>query len=308
MSDEAAMDNSADTDAGATDNNQGAEGENNGEGGENNAAQTWPDDWRTQMAGEDDKQLKRLERFNSPNDLHKSYLAINQKLSSGELRAKLGDEPTEDEVKAYREAEGVPLETSGYFEDMPDGLVIGEDDKALFDSVAEPLHALNASPEIMHSLTKWYYDLQENAEADQVESDKSYHQNMEDELRVEWGGEYRANVNAVNSFLRTSFSDDESDLLLGARLSDGTLLGDNAGVLKAFAAMSRQLNPAATLVPNSGQEAGVAISDEINIIKAKMADKTSEYWKGPKNEAGKTEMEARYRVLLDAKERMEKVG
>jgi hypothetical protein len=267
----------------------------------------WPDDWRNKMAGEDEKTLKRLGRFNSPNDMFKSYRAMEQKVSSGELKTPLADNATEEQVKAYRADNGIPEEAKGYFEDMPDGLVIGEDDKEIFESVAEKFHGLNAKPEVMHALVGWYEKFQEDAAATQHESDQDYQKNSEDELRTEWGAEYRSNINTLNAFMNSSFPEGMGDTLLQARLEDGSIVGNNPELLRAFASMARVVNPAATVVPNAGADAGASIQDEIDGIKKEMGNKGGDYWKGPKTN-GQTKMQRRYSELLDAQTRMKRTG
>lgn len=269
----------------------------------NDDAPYWPDDWRNNMAGDDAKTLKRMERFNSPNDMYKSYIAMEQKQSSGEMKAALPEKPTDEELKTYRADNGIPEEAKGYFEDMPDGLVVGEDDKELFQSVADTFHGLNAPPEVMHALVGWYDKFQQDAAETLHESDQTYHKNSEDALRSEWGNEYRSNINMLNAFMESSFSAGDGDTLLQARLPDGSIVGDNPEMVKALAATARLVNPAATLVPNAGADAGASIQDEIHSIKKLMGDKSSEYWKGPKVN-GETKMAVRYRDLLNAQERM----
>ncbi len=265
----------------------------------------WPDDWRNNMAGGDDKTLRRMERFNSPNDMYKSYIAMEQKQSSGEMKAVLPEDATEEQIKAWRADNGVPEEAKGYFEDMPDGLVIGEDDKELFDSVATELHGLNVQPEVMHKLVGWYDKLQQTAAEDQHESDQNYQKNSEDELRAEWGAEYRPNINTLNAFMNSSFPEGVGDTLLQARLADGSIVGNNPELLRSFASMARLVNPAATVVPNAGAEAGASIQDEIDNIKKEMKNRGGEYWKGPKTN-GETKMQRRYAELVDAQTRMQK--
>ena len=53
---------------------------------EASAPADWPADWRQKLAGEDKKTLERLGRMASPADLFKSYRALEQKVSAGELK------------------------------------------------------------------------------------------------------------------------------------------------------------------------------------------------------------------------------
>jgi len=96
---ETSTDAAVSTDAGATD------------AGSTEA--TWRDDWRQQMAGEDAKALKQLERYNSPADVATALRAAQLKISSGELKSTLPGGATEQQVAAWRAENGIPTEPTG---------------------------------------------------------------------------------------------------------------------------------------------------------------------------------------------------
>src|SRR3990167_10392063 len=50
---------------------------------------TWPDDWRGRFAGKDADALKRLNRFQSPEGVYKSWRSLEQRLSAGEIKSAL---------------------------------------------------------------------------------------------------------------------------------------------------------------------------------------------------------------------------
>jgi hypothetical protein len=68
-----------------------------------------------------------------------------------------------------------------------------------------------------------------------------------------------------------------------------------------MAEAARKLNPAAHLIP-AGAEGVQGLEDEIAKWDKQMADKNSEYWKGPNAE----KIQARYRDLVKAREAMKK--
>src|SRR6267378_8542981 len=47
-------------------------------------AQTWPDDWREQIYGSDQKLLARLQRYGSVKDVANALVAAQNRISSGE--------------------------------------------------------------------------------------------------------------------------------------------------------------------------------------------------------------------------------
>jgi len=83
------------------------------------------------------------------------------------------------------------------------------------------------------------------------------------------------------------------------RLGDGTPMASDPSMLNWLVSMSRQINPVATVVPGSGQNAMQAVESEITTLKAMMGDRSSEYWKGD----NAVKNQARYLELVGAKQR-----
>ena len=257
----------------------------------------WGDNWRETYAGQDPKVLAQLQRFPSPKALIDAHFSAQQKIRSGELRAPLGENATTEEVAAYRQQNGIPEKPEGYFEKLPDGLVIGDEDKPLFNSFAEGLHKLNAPPAIAQYAVKWYNDLQEQQAAKVSENDTAHKQGVEDELRTEWGGDYRSNINHIQGFLSKA-PEGVADLLMNARGSDGRAILNNPQVVRWLAQVAREDNPAGIIVP-AGGDTGATIDAELKNLEGMMGNQQSEYWKGPKAD----QLQARYRTLVDARER-----
>ena len=118
------------------------------------APPTWPADWRDQMASalpeaERAKELERLKRFNSPNEVYKSNRELESRMSSGEFKRPLPKDATPEQLSAWRKENGIPEKAEEYFPKikMKDGLVIGEQDKPYVNKFLESLHGTNASVE-----------------------------------------------------------------------------------------------------------------------------------------------------------------
>lgn len=279
-------------------------------GGTSTAASTgfaWQPGWREHMAGGDAKVLQRLNRFADPGALLKSYLELDRRMSAGELKSTLKDGATPEELKAWRTENGIPDKPDGY--QPPEGLVLGDEDKAIVAEFAATAHAMNFRPEQYQGALTWYYEAKDKAEAAQADADAKLAKETQDALRGEWpGAEYRANMNALHSLLDTAPQvtlEDGSkvqlkDLILGARLPNGQPIGSSPEALRWFAQLSREVNPAATVVLPTGANTMQAIDDEIIELKKLMGNKSSEYWKGPKAEKN----QQRYRELLDAQAKL----
>lgn len=257
---------------------------------------TWPADWREKMAAGDEKELKRLQRFTSPEAANKSWRALETKISSGEYKQTLAKDAKPEEVAAWRKDNGIPEKPEGYLEKLPDGIVVGEEDKPLLNLFVSDMHNLNASPDVVHAAIQSYYKVHEQATAEMAEQDANLARETEDSLRAEFGGEYRSNINALTGYLDT-LPKELSEGLKGARLANGQPLFANLEASKWFINLVREINPASTVVPGAGADAGKSIDAEIKGLEAQMGDKKSAYWKDDK-------LQARYRELIDARDRM----
>lgn len=266
----------------------GAEGA--GEGG---GAQTWPEDWRNRYAGEDAKKMERLNRYASPAAAFDALLSLQSKIGAGELRSKLPDNATKEQVTAWRNENGIPESPDKY--DLAN-IKVAAEDKPMIDSFLTKLHGANAPAGVAKEAVAWYYDEVVKRTEERLDKDKQIATASEDALRAEWGGEYRANVNMVNGLLETVPAE-VRDLFKTGRMGDGTPIMSSPGVLKALVSWSRQINPVTTVVPNAGANIGSAIDDEIRSIENTMRTDRKTY-----NEDAR--MQERYRELLDAKSRI----
>lgn len=126
-----------------TDRDIGADDDEAGQGSESGAAGTgnssWPDNWRDMMAGGDEKFRKQLERYQSPADVGKKGRELEAKLSSGEYRRDLPRDATPEQLAEWKRERGLPEGVEGYLDNLmlPDGVVLGENDKPVASGFAE---------------------------------------------------------------------------------------------------------------------------------------------------------------------------
>ncbi len=262
---------------------------------------TWPEDWRAKLAGEDKNYLKTLDRFADPAALAKAYRELNAKFSSGEYKrnAPPGKDATPEDLAAWRKEQGIPEKPDDYKITPPAGFVFGDADKPILDSLKAYGVANGLTNDAMNKVTSWWASEQEGILARQSEEDSAFKQKAEDVLRTEWGPEFRRNVNAAKSLLATA-PEGIADRLVAGRTADGRLIGDDPAILQWLAQLSREMNPAASLVPAGTDNAPKAIDDEIKQIESLMGKRDSEYWKGPKA----NDLQSRYRELITAREKM----
>ena len=256
----------------------------------------WPEDWRKQLAGEDEKTLKQLGRYASPKDIWEKARALEQRLSSGELKSTLPKDAKPEEVAQWRKENGIP-ETPDKYELKLDGnLVIGEEDKPMVDEFLKAAHANNMTPTQAKAAVQSYFEIQaKNAEA-RVAKDDTERLATLDALNAEWGNGFRTNINMVGGVL-SRFPASVQDAIKNARLPDGTALFNNPDVLRGFVAMALEINPAGTLVPSGTGDVAKGINEQIAEIEKIMKTDRKSYNKDEK-------MQANYRELIGAREKL----
>lgn len=261
----------------------------------------WPQDWRDKMAGDDEKLRKRMDRFKSPKDILDFALNAEKKISSGKIKSDFPADGSDEEKAAWRKDNGIPETPDAYDLTLDDGLVIGDQDKPIVDAVVAGMHEKNASPEQVKVALSTYYKMREEQTAMRAAEDEKEKTTTRDELRDELGEDFRPRVMSAFGLIEMA-PEDVREQIMAARLPNGGLLGNNAGVLKWLMQLAEEVNPGATIVPGSSGGAIASIETEIAQIEKLQGDKNSEYWKG----AGAEKMQERYRELLTAREKINK--
>lgn len=233
-------------------------------------------DWRKEIAGDDDKFLSNLQRFENPVAFGNSFREAQQTIRSGQLQKPLAEGATEEDIKAYREANGIPLEPAGYLQNLPEGLVIGEDDKEILGDFMGVLHSKNVAPDVAHEIIGWYNQFAENEQAALAEMDEQQLQETTDQLRQDWGSDYRANINLVNGLLSSTFGEEAAKQLINGRFGDGRAFMNDPAVLQGLAALARKVNPVAQLTGNQGDPT-MALNDEISQLEKYMRENRTAY-------------------------------
>jgi len=245
--------------------------------------------WRDEYAGDDDKFKSTLERFNSPEDMGKAYREAQASRRSQHQHP--GPDASEADVAAFRDANNLPAEPAGYMDDLPDGLVVGEEDRELMGDFMGVLHGLNVPREVGHAVIDWYNQFSEQAQDDLADNDSAHHQETEDALRQTWSGDYRANINLIGSLLDSTFGAEGKEVILNARDPDGRAIMNIPGVLEGLAELSRKINPVAQLAPSGGDPAQTLNSEIAELEKYMRSDR-----KGYNNDEP---AQARLRQLYD---------
>lgn len=260
-------------------------------------------DWRSAVAGDDDKFKSTLDRFATPADFGNSFREAQQKIRSGQLKPELPEDATEEQIKDFRRNNNIPLEPTGYLDNLPDGLVVGEDDKELMADFMGALHSANADPKIAVAAIEWYNDFAEKQQEAIADLDTEQAREAVDALRdpeTGWGQDFRQNMNLIKSALDTYFGEDAKDQLLNGRYQDGRGFFNDPAVLMGLAQMARAVNDVAPIIaqdPNKLQ----SLHDEIEELENYMKNERTKYNKD-------TKAQERLRELYDLRLKSEQAA
>ncbi len=251
--------------------------------------------WREDYADGDDKKLTYAKRYTDQKSMLNAGYQAQQKIRSGELTELFPDKGSDEEKATWRKEAGLPESSADYKVNTKEGVVIGEPEQARIDDFLKVAHENNYTQAQVDQAIKWHegHDLAvaEEARNSQLQSI----QDTEDELRTEWGVDYRGNLTAINNDLNSRLGEDQADL----KESILNSVKENAGFARLMAQMSIDINPAARLVPSGTTDMSGSIDAQINDLKALMGNKNSEYYKGPKA----ADNQAKYLKLISAKSR-----
>lgn len=249
----------------------------------------WPADWRDRMAGDDKDFRKALDRFNAPGDVGKSWKEISAKVSSGEYKKAIPfpEKGTPEQITAWRKENGIPETVEAYLKDAaPEGLVIAEAEKPIYDEFFKKMHEQNASPAETKKALSAYLAIEQAAQTKAVEEDRAFQQQTTQALMQEWGNEYTPNIKMVENFAKTRFGEEVGNAMLQA----------GPDTVKALAGIAREINPAMTLVPNSNNP-NQAIATELQELNKKIG--TPEWYANPA-------WGERYKQLIDGQAAMKR--
>ena len=273
----------------------------------------WPKDWIDKVAehaGAGDakavkKEVARLKRLGvDPPGLYGLYRDLESKFTGGGLVKVPGKEASEEDIAAYHKAIGVPDKKEDYFENitLESGAVIGEADKPIVDAFAEKMHEAGASQPIMDAAVGWYLANQEEQAADLDQSDDTFRRESETALKEEMGATFNRKTNAIAGLFSTAPGgtdlENEEALygrLLGGRMADGKLIGDDPDMVRFLVSMAHEMNPSAMVVED-GDQTGKSVDSEIKDIEKIMKTDKREYFKNH---------EARYLELIEAREKIQ---
>ena len=182
------------------------------------------------------KEEKALQNFQDMKGFVKSYLHSQKLVGADKIPVPNKHATDEDWNEVYTRL-GKPESPDGYKFNLP------KDNNKLDDNslkaFSEQAHKLGLLPHQADGIIKYYNELANAAEVDTNSKAETSRLQAEEALRKEFGPAYNNKLNAAKNLASATLG---SDFLSNTVLKDGSKLGDNPTVVKAFADLAGKLS------------------------------------------------------------------
>ena len=241
------------------------------------------------------KEEKSLQNFSNMDDFVKSYLH-SEKLVGSEKISVPNKYSTDDDWKQVYKKLGTPENADGYKYDLPEDHRIEDDTLKSFSNEAVKLGLL---PHQAQGIMKYYNDIINKGMDDQTAQMKVAQEESEKELRKEYGATFDRQIQSAKNLAHSTLG---KEFITDTLLQDGSRLGDNPTVIKAFVNLANKLSED-TMV--KGDSVPYLTVPEINKQIAALQQEGSAYW--DKRHPGHTDAVQEVQALIRKKNNEENV-
>ena len=211
---------------------------------------------------------KSLQNFQDMNGFVKSYLSA-QRLVGLDKIAIPNHLATDDDWDQVYQKLGRPNNPNEYKYNLPQESKL--DDNSL-KAFSEHAHKLGLLPKQADGIINYYNELANASVIDANSKAETSRLEAEKNLRQEFGPAYNNKINAARNLASATLGD---DFLSNTILADGSKLGDNSTVVKAFANLASKLSED-TIV--KGDSPSYMTTSEIEKQIASLTQPNSPYW------------------------------
>ena len=213
------------------------------------------------------KEEKALDNFNNMEDFVKSYLHA-QKLVGADKIPVPNKHATEEDWNEVFKRLGAPDTPDGYKYNIKDQ----ELDQTQVKEFNKAAHQLGLLPKQAEGLIKFYNEMNGNNAASEEEAAAQAQLQTETELKKEYGPQFAKRLDQAKKLAVNSLG---SEFLENTYLKDGSRLGDNIKVIKAFSELADKLSED-EIIKGDGSDYMTAkdIEKEIN----ELTQEGSAYW------------------------------
>ena len=219
-----------------------------------------------ELIPEEYKEEKALQNFSNMNDFVKSYLNAQSLVGANKVAIPNKMATDEDWEEVYNKL-GRPNKPEDYKYSFDN-----EVDPEQLKQFNETAHRIGLLPKQAERIIKFYNELNTQTEADRVKTFEAKQTEAMAELKKEFGPEYNKRLDQAKRLAVETLG---NDILNNAVLNDGTRLGDNAQVVKAFSMLADKLSED-ELVKGDGIDYQTASEIEKEI--SELTEDGSPYW------------------------------
>jgi len=191
-------------------------------------------DFKT-LIPEEYREEKSLQNFNKMDDFVKSYLHSQKMVGLDKIPVPNKHATDEDWKEVYKRL-GSPEAADGYKYSLPEDHAVPEETLKSFSEEAVKLGLL---PNQADGIMKYYNSVINDGMKDQIAVADEARAKAEQELRSEFGSTFDNKITGAKNLAVATLG---SDFLTNTTLSDGSKLGDNIQLVKAFADLSEKLS------------------------------------------------------------------
>ena len=180
------------------------------------------------------REEKSLNNFNNMEDFVKSYLHAQKLVGADKIPVPNKHATDEDWNEVFKRL-GAPDTPDGYKYNFKDQ----EIDENSIKEFNQTAHRLGLLPRQAEALIKFYNEMNVNQAQSLEEQAAQAQMNTEAELKKEFGPQYAKRLDQAKRLAINSFGE---DFLNNTILKDGSRLGDNLTVIKAFSDLADKLS------------------------------------------------------------------
>jgi len=245
-------------------------------------------DWKASLSDEI-RNEKSLENISDIESLAKGYVHAQRLVGADKIPVPNKFATEEDWNKVYEKL-GRPKSADEYKFNLPEDKTV---DEAALKGFAQQAHKLGLLPGQADGVVKFYNDMigQELSAANSIA--EAARNKATTELKTEWGQAFDQKIAAANQVVASVFPQG----FMSMNMEDGTKLGDNPAVIKAFAMLAERMGED-KIVQGDGpiMQTPKQIDKEINSLTAP----GSAYW--DKNHPGHQDAVAEVLALREQKQ------
>ena len=214
------------------------------------------------------KDEKSLHNFSNMDDFVKSYLHSQKLVGADKIAIPNKYSTDEDWKKVYKQL-GTPETGEGYKYKLPEDHQIEDETLKNFSNEAAKLGLL---PKQANGVMNYYNEIIKQGLSDQAAQQKTAQDEAVVELRKEFGASYQKEIQSAKNLVHATLGKEFID---NALLQDGSRLGDNPTVIKAFVNLANKLSED-TIIKGDGVP--YLTVPEINKLIASLLQPGSAYW------------------------------